>query len=117
MAQVDSMSAQIIERVSGKSATCAERRDDRILPRELAGQCVDLWLAFRRDCRKMRAISLEEGTRVRRHAPPITGACRLQLRDQRRHPPRDLAVDQVELALNLPPRLLYAVKGRQPIRG
>lgn len=31
-----------------------------ILPRELAGQCVDLRLAFRRDCRKMRAIPLEE---------------------------------------------------------
>lgn len=109
--------AASIEPVGWKPVANAVHRDGRILPGELAGQCVDLGLTFRRDCGEMRAIPLEEGTRIRRPATPISGAFWLQLRNQRCHPPRDLAVDQVELALNLPPRLLHAMKERQTIRG
>lgn len=106
-----------IEPIGGKPVAITVRLDRGILSRELAGLYVDFWLTFGRDCRKMRAMPLEESTRVRHPAPPIPVAPRRQLRDQGRHPPRDLAINQLELALTLPPNLLHAVTERQAIRG
>lgn len=94
--------------VARKPMAQAVRLDGRILPGELSQKRIDLRLALGRDCREVRAISLEEGARVRSLTAPVAGAFWLELRDHRCHPPRDLPVDQVELALDLSPRFLHA---------
>ncbi len=95
----------------------SQRLDCMILPRELSGQGVDFRLAFRRKRRQSRAISLEKGTWVRRLAATITGMLAPERRYQRGHPPRDLPIDHVELALRLSLRLLHAMKKMQTFGG
>lgn len=71
-------------------------------------QGVDLGLALGGQRGEMRTVALKEGVGIGRLAMPVACALRLEPRDQRRHPPDDLPVDQVELMLNLPARFLHA---------
>jgi hypothetical protein len=106
------MSALIIGLIGWKLMAMAESRDRCILPDEFSGERVDLGLALRRECCQMRAIPLEEGVRIPGLAMPVASAFRLELRDQRRQPPRDLPIDEIELALDLPACLLHPVEER-----
>ncbi|MDQ0304911.1 hypothetical protein [Ancylobacter polymorphus] len=58
--------------------------------------------------RKLRTIALKESARLGGLAATEEAVARLQLRDEGRHPPRDLTIDPVELTLDLTARLLHA---------
>jgi hypothetical protein len=104
------MSALIIGLIGWKLMAMAESRDRSILPDKLSAERVDLRLALGHERCQMRAIPLEEGVWVRRLATPVASAFRLELRNQGRHPPRNLPIDQIELALDVPACLLHPVK-------
>jgi len=88
--------------------THAENGDRLILMSELSGQGVELGLALGGQRGEMRTVTLKEGVGIGRLAMPVARSLRLEPWDQPRHPPDDLPVDQVELALGLPARLLHA---------
>src|SRR4051812_1260553 len=82
--------------------------DCRILPCQLPRQGVDLRLALGDDGGQISTIPFEECRRIRCLSTPIAGLLSAELRDQRRHAAGDLPLDQVELMLGLPARLLHA---------
>jgi len=94
-----------------------QRLDCMVLPRELPGQGIDFRLALRGERRQARSIALEKGTRIRRLATTIAALLAPERRDQRGHPPRNLPIDHVELALRLALRLFHAVKKMTTIGG
>lgn len=88
--------------------TRSENGDRLVLMSELPGQGVDLGLALGGQRGAMRTVALKEGVGIGRLAMPVARALRLEPWDKPRHSPDDLPVDQVELTLGLPARLLHA---------
>ena len=91
--------------------------DGLVLPREFTRQRIDLRLTFGRQCSKRRAIALQNQASAGRVASPISLPPLPRSRDQRGRVARDLPVDQLELALDLPARFLHAGKLRQRLGG
>lgn len=88
--------------------THAKNGDRLILMSQLPGKGVDLGLALGGQRGEMRTVALKERVGIGRLAMPVARALRLEPWDQRRHPSDDLPVDQAELVLGLPARLLHA---------
>ncbi|KPH80349.1 hypothetical protein AE618_13555 [Bosea vaviloviae] len=86
--------------------------DGPVLPRKFARQRVDLRLTLSHQRSKGRAIALQSHARAGALALPLA-LPPAPLRDQCGRPTRNLPVDQLELALNLPARFLHASKLRQ----
>lgn len=95
--------------------TLTKAGDGPVLARELARQCVDLRLTLGRQRSQNRAVALQHNPRAGCLASPLALPPAL-LRDQSDRPTRDLSVDQLELALDLPARLLHASALRQRLR-
>ncbi|WP_371125952.1 hypothetical protein [Bosea sp. (in: a-proteobacteria)] len=95
--------------------TLSKVSDGPVLPRKLARQCVDFRLTLCRQRRKGRAIAFQHHACSGCVASHPALAPALQ-RDQSDRPTRDLSVDQLELALDLPARLLHASELRQRLR-
>ncbi|MBU7589985.1 MAG: hypothetical protein KAF42_12305 [Sphingopyxis terrae] len=93
----------------------AHMRDCPVLPHEFARQGIDLLLPLGGDRGEVGAIAREECARLGRPAAPVDIPARLQVRDHGRHPADNLPIDQIELMLRLPARLLHAPKKRATV--
>ncbi|OJU68918.1 MAG: hypothetical protein BGO05_24645 [Rhizobiales bacterium 63-7] len=93
----------------------AHMRDRPVLPNELARQRIDLLLALGGDRGEVGAITRKECASLWRLAAPVGIPARLQVRDHRRHPADNLPIDQIELMLRLPARLLHPPKKRATV--
>lgn len=89
--------------------------DGLVLPREFARHCIDLRLTLGCQRGKGRAVAFQHHANVGRSSSPIDMALAL-LWDQRSRPTRNLPVDQLELALDLPARFLHASKLRERLK-
>lgn len=83
-----------------------------ILPGKLSGQGIDFRLTLCRDRGKVRSIALKKSARLRRLTATVSRSPRMESRDHRGHPARDLPLDQVELTLCLPACFLHTGKLR-----
>lgn len=95
--------------------TLTKAGDGPVLARELARQCVDLRLTLGRQRSQNRAVALQHHARAGCLGSHLALPSAL-LRNQRDRPTRDLSVDQLELTLDLPARLLHASELRRRLR-
>ncbi len=78
-----------------------------ILPCQSAGQFVDLGLVFSSQGSELGSIAFEKRLWIRQSAPTVIYPARQQTVDQRRHAPRDLSFNHVDLPLCLATRFLH----------
>jgi hypothetical protein len=83
-------------------------RDGRVLPGKFARERVDLRLTLGGQRRQVRPVAFEESDWLWRLASTVAHMTPAEQRNERGHSPRDLAIDQFQLMLRLPPRRFHS---------
>ncbi|MGN7734787.1 hypothetical protein [Ensifer sp. 22564] len=94
--------------MQGQPTARPHGRDGGVLPDKFARERIDLRLTLGGQRRQVRPVAFEESSWLWRLASTVARVTPAKQRKERGHSARDLAIDQFQLMLRLPPRRFHA---------